>query len=106
MVSILAVKAAVGEQPQSETQQQGLRPAAAAGAFHPADPAALAVNRDPRFPPVSTVELLGLEDEISVLSPLLRVRDTRRIPVGRHGLLMRSGEQEGLLLPQVPIEPR
>lgn len=68
------------------------------------DTAALAATRDTRFQPVSVKELAQLEYEISVLSPLLRVRNLREIEVGRHGLFMRNGEHEGLLLPQVPVE--
>ena len=68
------------------------------------DAATLAALRDPRFPPVEASELPHLEYEISVLSPLRRVRDVDEIAVGRHGLLMKNGDREGLLLPQVPVE--
>jgi len=64
--------------------------------------ATLAALRDPRFPPVSASELPQLEYEISVLSPLRRVMDVQQIHVGRDGLLMKNGDNEGLLLPQVP----
>jgi AmmeMemoRadiSam system protein A len=60
--------------------------------------------QDPRFPPVSASELPSLEYEISVLSPLRRVTDVQQIKVGEHGLLMKNGDSEGLLLPQVPVE--
>lgn len=66
--------------------------------------AALAAMRDTRFPPVSAKELPELEYEISVLSPLRRVLDVKEIEVGRHGLVMKKGSTEGLLLPQVPVE--
>jgi AmmeMemoRadiSam system protein A len=68
------------------------------------DVAAMAAVRDPRFSPVSVAELNDLEYEISVLSPLRRVLDTRQIKVGEHGLLMKNGNSEGLLLPQVATE--
>ena len=68
------------------------------------DTATLAALRDPRFPPVSTSELPQLEYEISVLSPLRRVMDVQQIQVGRDGLVMKNGDHEGLLLPQVPVE--
>jgi uncharacterized protein (TIGR00296 family) len=45
-----------------------------------------------------------LEYEISVLSPLRRVTNIEQIRVGEHGLLMKNGDSEGLLLPQVPVE--
>ncbi len=68
------------------------------------DTATLAALRDTRFQPVSAAELPELEYEISVLSPLRRVTDVNQIKVGEHGLLMKNGEHEGLLLPQVPVE--
>ncbi len=68
------------------------------------DTATLAALRDPRFAPVAASELPKLEYEISVLSPLRRVLDIDQIKVGQHGLLMRNGDNEGLLLPQVPVE--
>jgi AmmeMemoRadiSam system protein B/AmmeMemoRadiSam system protein A len=70
------------------------------------DTATLAALRDPRFQPVSASELPQLEYEISVLSPLRRVLDVREIKVGQHGLLMKNGANEGLLLPQVPVEEK
>ena len=70
------------------------------------DTATLAALRDSRFQPVSASELPQLEYEISVLSPLRRVLDIRQIKVGQHGLLMKNGAYEGLLLPQVPVEEK
>jgi AmmeMemoRadiSam system protein B/AmmeMemoRadiSam system protein A len=70
------------------------------------DTATLAAMRDPRFSPVTASELPKLEYEISVLSPLRRVTDVQQIKVGEHGLLMKNGDSEGLLLPQVPVEQR
>ena len=68
------------------------------------DVAALAAVRDHRFTPVTPKELGALEYEISVLSPLRRVLDVRQIRVGRDGLVLKRGDREGLLLPQVPVE--
>ncbi|HUI85089.1 MAG TPA: AmmeMemoRadiSam system protein B [Candidatus Binatia bacterium] len=68
------------------------------------DTATLAALRDNRFPPVTSAELGLLDYEISVLSPLRRVTDVRQIRVGQDGLIMKNGEYEGLLLPQVPTE--
>jgi hypothetical protein len=68
------------------------------------DVAAYAALEDRRFRPVSASELGLLEYEISVLSPLRKVEDIRQIQVGEHGLLIRKGEYEGVLLPQVPTE--
>ncbi len=62
-----------------------------------------AVN-DPRFSPVTPEEFDHLEFEISVLTPLEPVKDIEEIEVGKHGLLIRSGYYQGVLLPQVPVE--
>jgi AmmeMemoRadiSam system protein B/AmmeMemoRadiSam system protein A len=70
------------------------------------DTATHAALHDPRFPPVTASELPRLEYEVSVLSPLRRVLDVQQIRVGEHGLLMKNGDSEGLLLPQVPVEQK
>jgi len=70
------------------------------------DVAALAATNDRRFRPVKPDELGKLDYEISVLSPLHRVKNVEDIRVGRDGLLIKRGEAEGLLLPQVPVEQR
>jgi AmmeMemoRadiSam system protein B/AmmeMemoRadiSam system protein A len=68
------------------------------------DVAVAAALQDRRFPPVGAKELADLEYEISVLSPLHRVLDIKGIRVGVHGLVVKKGAQEGLLLPQVAPE--
>jgi AmmeMemoRadiSam system protein A len=70
------------------------------------DVASFAALRDTRFSPVEPAELSQLQYEVSVLSPLRRVLDVKEIEVGKHGLVMRHGDQEGLLLPQVPVEEK
>jgi AmmeMemoRadiSam system protein B/AmmeMemoRadiSam system protein A len=70
------------------------------------DTAALAALRDSRFSPVTAPELPQLEYEISVLSPLRRVTNIEQVEVGRDGLLMKNGNSQGLLLPQVPVEQK
>lgn len=59
---------------------------------------------DYRFNPVRADEVLNLEIEISVLSPISEVTDPSTIVVGKHGLIISRGANRGLLLPQVPIE--
>ncbi len=59
---------------------------------------------DSRFPPVTAEELPELTLEISVLSELEPVTDPTTIEVGRDGLLIVRGQQQGVLLPQVPVE--
>jgi len=68
------------------------------------DVAAYAAREDPRFEPVSPAELPLLQYEISVMSPIRRVLDIKEIKVGKHGLIIKKGEIEGILLPQVPVE--
>jgi AmmeMemoRadiSam system protein A len=79
------------------------------GNIHPVGPlyrsaaecAISAAVGDPRFMPMSYAELEKVEFEISVLSPMNRVRDVSEIEIGRHGLLITKGSARGLLLPQV-----
>ncbi len=66
--------------------------------------AVAASMHDPRFNSVSEDELDELEIEISAMSPILKVEDTDMIKVGRDGLIVRRGGQQGLLLPQVASE--
>ncbi len=66
--------------------------------------AVAAAFEDPRFPPLTPVEFLDLKIEISVLSPLERVRGLNEIVVGRDGLLIKLELHSGLLLPQVASE--
>lgn len=65
--------------------------------------AAAAAVRDPRFEPVTPLELADLHIEISVLSALTDVRP-EEVEVGRHGLLISRGFHHGLLLPQVATQ--
>ena len=68
------------------------------------DMARAAALEDPRFPPVRPEEVPELEIEISVLTPLWRVKDIKDIVIGRDGLIIRKGWRQGLLLPQVATE--
>jgi AmmeMemoRadiSam system protein A len=58
---------------------------------------------DPRFAPVSSQELPGIEIEISVLSLLLPMA-AQDIEAGHHGVLIAHLGRRGLLLPQVVAE--
>jgi AmmeMemoRadiSam system protein A len=66
--------------------------------------AAAAAFDDPRFPPLGRDEFPEIDIEISVMSPLRLIDDVKEIEVGRHGILMKRGFQQGLLLPQVATE--
>jgi AmmeMemoRadiSam system protein A len=68
------------------------------------DVAKSAAVNDYRFNPVGQDELDKLELEISVLTPLKKIRDISEIEVGKHGLYMKNGFNSGLLLPQVATE--
>ena len=60
-----------------------------------------AATNDPRFAPVTPAELPDIRLEISVLSPLFPIRPAE-IEVGKHGLVIETERQRGLLLPDVP----
>jgi AmmeMemoRadiSam system protein A len=73
--------------------------------FHAAQDCALSAARaDPRFSPMTAVELPHVQIEISVLSPLEVVEEIDSIVIGVHGLLLNHLGRRGLLLPQVPVE--
>jgi AmmeMemoRadiSam system protein A len=63
-----------------------------------------AALHDPRFRPVTSGELCDIEIEISVLSPFEKITDITEIEVGVHGLFIKNGYYQGLLLPQVATE--
>jgi AmmeMemoRadiSam system protein A len=63
-----------------------------------------AAMEDPRFMPVKLSDLNKITIEISVLSELSDLQDVDKIEIGKHGLVIDSGYQRGLLLPQVATE--
>ncbi len=62
-----------------------------------------AALEDPRFEEVSTVELPGIEIELSVLSAPVEVT-LEQIQPGKHGLIVSCGWKRGVLLPQVAAQ--
>ncbi|MGC8719766.1 MAG: AmmeMemoRadiSam system protein B [Thermodesulforhabdaceae bacterium] len=68
------------------------------------DMAIHAAFHDPRFPALSPQEFPFIDIEISVLTPLERLKDISDIEIGKHGLVVRKGFYSGLLLPQVAAE--
>src|SRR5262245_41024935 len=62
-----------------------------------------AAFRDARFSPLRPDEAAGLQIEISVLSELFPLA-ADQVRIGTHGLFIRSGHRQGLLLPQVAVE--
>jgi len=66
--------------------------------------AASVSDSDPRFDPVSALELDAIDLEISVLTPEREIQAIAEIEIGRHGLIVEQGARRGLLLPQVATE--
>ncbi|MBI5196068.1 MAG: AmmeMemoRadiSam system protein B [Nitrospirae bacterium] len=63
-----------------------------------------AASKDYRFSPVRAEELNDMEVEVTVLSPLVALQNIKDIKIGVHGLFIVSGENSGILLPQVATE--
>ncbi|MDD3726208.1 MAG: AmmeMemoRadiSam system protein A [Candidatus Ratteibacteria bacterium] len=68
------------------------------------DMAIQSATGDPRFPPVRYEELKDIEIEISVLTPLKRVKSSEEIVLGRDGVIVKKGPRQGVFLPQVADE--
>lgn len=73
------------------------------------DSAISAATRDPRFPPVGKDELNYLIVEVTILTPPEKINAPpeelpERIEIGKHGLIVKQGYCQGLLLPQVAPE--
>jgi uncharacterized protein (TIGR00296 family) len=73
------------------------------------DSAISAAIRDPRFPPVEEDELDDMIVEVTILTPPERINAPPKefpnfIKIGRHGLIVKQGYCQGLLLPQVAPE--
>jgi AmmeMemoRadiSam system protein A len=60
-----------------------------------------AAFQDPRFPPLTEAELSETTLEISVLTPMKKISNIKKIKVRQHGLFIKLGNDQGLLLPQV-----
>jgi len=67
---------------------------------------AAAAAGDSRFVdnPVTAKEMPAMAIEISVLSPLVRIDDWRKIKLGVHGVVLGRGWNRGVFLPQVATE--
>jgi uncharacterized protein (TIGR00296 family) len=69
-----------------------------------------AATADPRFPPVKFEELDSITFEVTVLTPPTKIEVSNsqeylsKIKIGQDGLIVKSGYNSGLLLPQVPVE--
>jgi len=63
--------------------------------------AAAAAFEDYRFSQVTEKELKDINIEISILSPMRRVKSADEIKQNVHGVVVRHGSRSGLFLPQV-----
>jgi len=68
------------------------------------DMAVEAATGDPRFQAVGLDEMDNIDIEISALSPMEKIKDYKKIEVGKHGVLVKSGFSSGVYLPQVATE--
>ena len=60
-----------------------------------------AAFNDSRFYPLTAEELSKTKIEISVLSPMIKVKSADDIIPDKHGVLIQKGNRSGLFLPQV-----
>ena len=65
--------------------------------------------KDPRFAPLGLEELDKITIEVTVLTPPRPIRAKpamlpKKIEIGKHGLIVTKGGNQGLLLPQVAVE--
>jgi len=63
-----------------------------------------AALNDPRFYPLTPRDIENIEIEISVLSPFKLINNINEIIIGKHGLFIKKGFYQGLLLPQVATD--
>jgi AmmeMemoRadiSam system protein B/AmmeMemoRadiSam system protein A len=61
-------------------------------------------TQDTRFDPVTESEIVRLEIEISVLSPMKKINSIDEIVLGKHGIYIKKGWSSGTFLPQVATE--
>ena len=82
------------------------------GRFEPDEPlfqviqemAIAAATEDSRFSPVSKDELDSIDIEISVLTPMQKIKSIDEIQLGKHGIYIKKGYHHGTFLPQVATE--
>lgn len=82
------------------------------GNFQPSQPlyitvqsmAIAAATQDTRFSPVKPSEINRLEIEISVLTPMQKIKSIDEIELGKHGIYIKKGYRSGTFLPQVATE--
>jgi hypothetical protein len=87
------LRGCVGYPYPSKTVKEALIDAAISAALH-----------DYRFPPVTAEELARITIEITLLAEPQKISGPADIVVGKHGIIVRKGIYQGLLLPQVAVE--
>jgi uncharacterized protein (TIGR00296 family) len=73
------------------------------------DSAISAATSDPRFPPVEEEELKNIVVEVTILTQPEKINAAPedlpdKVVIGKHGLIVKKGYYQGLLLPQVAPE--
>ena len=63
-----------------------------------------AAFQDPRFPEVEEHEMKNINIEISVLSPLKKIKNVEEFSLGEQGIYIKKGMRSGTFLPQVAKE--
>lgn len=63
--------------------------------------AVAASSRDPRFPPISQDEIADLTISVDVLTPPEIVEDPSQLDCQKFGLILQSGDKQGVLLPDL-----
>lgn len=61
---------------------------------------------DPRFDPLKPSEIDRVKIEISVLSPMRKIKSIDEIELGKHGIYIKKGNRNGTFLPQVATDTR
>ncbi len=74
-----------------------------------ASAAAKTAKEDKRFAPISRSELKHLSIDVTLLGPFQNVAPTgpdraAAVEIGKHGVMIQSGQKSGLLLPNVAVE--
>ncbi|HBX52053.1 MAG TPA: TIGR00296 family protein [Bacteroidales bacterium] len=68
--------------------------------------AVAAATQDYRFPKVTKDELENIDIEISVLTPLKKIKNIDGFELGKHGIYISKGGKTGTFLPQVAKETK
>jgi AmmeMemoRadiSam system protein A len=63
-----------------------------------------AAFNDTRFSPLTHEELSQVEIEISVLTPIVQIKNADEIVLGRDGVIVKKGNRQAVFLPQVATE--